>query len=96
MGQTKLATIRYQALNRCFSNFSRRYFIEDLIATCNASLKEYLGENAEVKRRQIFDDINFMESESGWAIPLERVKDGKRTYHPDWRMLLHLRVFVYP
>ncbi len=81
MAQTKLATIRYQALDRCFSNFSRRFFIEDLIAACNESLKEYMGEDAEVKRRQIFDDINFMESDSGWAIPLERLKDGKRTYY---------------
>jgi predicted DNA-binding transcriptional regulator YafY len=81
MAQTKLATIRYQALDRCFSNFGRRFYIEDLIAACNESLREYLGEDAGVKRRQVFDDINFMESDSGWAVPLERLKDGKRTYY---------------
>lgn len=81
MAQTKLATIRYQALDRCFSNSGRRFYIEDLIAACNESLREYLGEDAGVKRRQVFDDINFMESDSGWAVPLERLKDGKRTYY---------------
>lgn len=41
MAQTKLATIRYQALDRCFSNWGRRYFIEDLIKECNKALREY-------------------------------------------------------
>lgn len=81
MSQTKLATIRYQTLDRCFSNWGRRYYIEDLISACNESLREYLGEDAEVKRRQIFDDIRFMESESGWAVPLDHCRDGKRIYY---------------
>ncbi len=81
MAQTKLATIRYQALDRCFSNWGRRYFIEDLIKECNKALREYLGEDAGVKRRQVFEDIKFMESESGWSVDLERLKDGKRVYY---------------
>ena len=81
MSTTKLATIRYQALDRCFSNFSRRFYIEDLIEACNEALREYMGEDAGVKRRQIFDDINFMESDSGWSVPLDRIKDGKRTFY---------------
>ncbi len=81
MAQTKLATIRYQALDRCFSNWGRRYFIEDLIEECNKALQEYLGEDAGVKRRQVFEDIKFMESESGWSVDLARPKDGKRVYY---------------
>ncbi len=81
MVQTKLATIRYQTLDRCFSNWGRRYFIDDLIEACNKALKEYLGEDAGVKRRQIFEDIKFMESESGWSVDLDRLKDGKRVYY---------------
>lgn len=81
MAQTKLATIRYQALDRCFSNWGRRYYIEDLIKECNKALREYLGEDAGVKRRQVFEDIKFMESESGWSVDLERLKDGKRVYY---------------
>ncbi len=81
MAQTKLATIRYQALDKCFSNWGRHYYIEDLIEACNRSLQEYLGADACVKRRQVFDDIKFMESESGWSVELEKVRDGKRVYY---------------
>lgn len=81
MPTNKHATIRYHALDRCFSNFGRRYFIDDLIEACNAALYEFVGIEDGVKRRQIFDDIRFMESEQGWSIPLERHKEGKRFYY---------------
>jgi predicted DNA-binding transcriptional regulator YafY len=38
-------------------------------------------DNEGIKRRQLFEDIRFMESEKGWSIPLERLKDGKKTYY---------------
>lgn len=81
MATNKHATIRYHALDQCFSNFGRRYFIEDLIDACNDAIYEYTGELDGVKRRQIFDDIKFMESEQGWSIPLDRVRYGKRVYY---------------
>lgn len=68
MATNKHATIRYHALDRCFSNWGRRYYIEDLIEACNAALNEFSGVEDGVKRRQIFDDITFMESEQGWSI----------------------------
>jgi predicted DNA-binding transcriptional regulator YafY len=81
MATNKHATIRYHALDRCFNNSRRKYFIEDLIAACNEAIYDFAGIEEGVKRRQVFDDINFMESEQGWAIPLERMKDGKRVYY---------------
>lgn len=81
MGTNKHATIRYHALDKCFSNFYRKFFIDDLINSCNEAIYEYTGIGDGVKRRQIFDDITFMESEQGWSIPLERIKDGKRVYY---------------
>ncbi len=81
MPTNKHATIRYHALDRCFSNYGRRFFIEDLIEACNQAIYEFAGIEDGVKRRQIFDDITFMESEQGWSIPLERIKDGKRVYY---------------
>ncbi len=81
MSTNKHAIIRYQALDRCFSNFSRRYYMEDLINECNRAIYEYTGNVEGIKRRQVFDDINFMESEEGYAIPLERKRDGKRIYY---------------
>lgn len=81
MPVNKNATIRYHALDQCFSNFGRTYFIDDLIEACNNALYEYAGIEDGVKRRQIFDDIKFMESEQGWSIPLERIKEEKRVYY---------------
>ena len=81
MATNKHATIRYHSLDKCFSNFGRKFFIEDLIDACNIELYEFEGIEDGVKRRQIFDDINFMESEQGWSIPLERLKVGKRVYY---------------
>lgn len=81
MATNKHATIRYHALDRCFSNYGRSYFIEDLIDACNEAIYEFAGITDGVKRRQVFDDIRFMESEQGWSIPLERIKDGKRVYY---------------
>ena len=81
MSTNKHAAIRYQVLDNCFSNFQRRFFMEDLVEACNHALYEYAGIQDGVKRRQIFDDITFMESDQGWAIPLDRLRDGKRAYY---------------
>ncbi len=81
MATNKHATIRYHALDRCFTNHGRRFFIENLIEACNDALFEFSGIEDGIKRRQVFDDIAFMESEQGWTIPLERVKEGKRVYY---------------
>lgn len=81
MATNKHATIRYNALDRCFSNHGRKYFIDDLIEACNDAIYEFSGIENGVKRRQVFDDIKFMESEQGWSIPLDRIKDGKRVFY---------------
>ena len=81
MATNKHATIRYHALDRCFSNYGRKFFIGELIDACNIAIYEFAGIEDGVKRRQVFDDITFMESEQGWSIPLERMKDGKRVYY---------------
>lgn len=81
MATNKHATIRYHALDRCFSNHGRKFFMEDLIDACNEAIYEFSGIENGVKRRQVFDDIAFMESEQGWSIPLERLKDGRKTYY---------------
>lgn len=81
MATNKHATIRYHALDQCFSNPGRKYFIENLIDACNDALYEYTGTLEGIKRRQVFDDIKFMESEQGWSIPLEKIREGKRVYY---------------
>mgnify|MGYP000674512180 CR=1 FL=1 len=81
MATNKHAIIRYQALDRCFRNTARRYYIDDLIEACNQALYEFEGVEEGVKRRQIYDDIRFMESEQGYSIPLEKIRDGKRVFY---------------
>lgn len=80
MPQNKNAVLRYQALDRCFSDFRHRYYVDDLIEACADALYKYTGYDS-VSRRTVFDDISFMESEQGWSIPLERHKDGKKVYY---------------
>ena len=81
MATNKHAIIRYQALDKCFSNWGRKYFIDDLIAFCNQALFDYTGVEDGVKRRQLFDDIKFMESDQGYAVELEKLKDGRKVYY---------------
>ena len=80
MATNKNASIRYRALDKCFRDFRQRYFIEDLIDKCEEELESF-NFTANVSRRQIFDDIRFMESEAGGCIPLERIKDGRKPYY---------------
>src|SRR5574344_692361 len=78
MGTNKNAIIRYYALDRCFKNITRKYYIDDLIDACNDALFNYTGMEECVHRHQIYNDINFMEEQ--WHVPLQRIKDGKRIY----------------
>lgn len=70
MATNKNATIRYRALDKCFRDHRHRYYIEDLIEKCEEELESF-NFTANVSRRQIFDDIRFMESQAGWSIPLD-------------------------
>lgn len=80
MPTNKNATIRYQALDKCFRDRRYRYYIDDLIDACEEALYYFNGVG-DISRRQIFEDIKFMESDAGWNIPLERKKDGKKVYY---------------
>ena len=78
MPTNKNAAIRYQTLDKCFRDRRHRYYMEDLIDKCEEAIYYYNGVGG---RRQIFEDIKFMESETGWSVPLERKQDGRRVYY---------------
>lgn len=80
MPTNKNATIRYQTLDKCFRDHRHRYYIDDLKEKCQEALLYHNGVGG-VSRRQIFDDIKFMESETGWSVPLEKIRDGKKVYY---------------
>jgi predicted DNA-binding transcriptional regulator YafY len=81
MATNKNAILRYQTLDKCFRNPGRMYFWEDLLEECNRALSELNGSESRISRRQLFDDIRFMESSQGWSIPLERFPFGKKAYY---------------
>lgn len=57
------------------------FFLEDLLEECNQALMDADPNTEGIQRRQLFDDIRFMESESGWSIPLARLRFGRRIYY---------------
>lgn len=77
----KNALIRYQTLDRCFANPGRRYDINALLEICNDALFEYNPNAAGIKKRQLYEDIRFMESNQGYSIELEKTKEGRRTFY---------------
>lgn len=81
MSVNKNAIIRYQVLDRCFRNTGRKYFWQDLLEEINKALVEYNGPGSGIKRRQLFDDIKFMESDQGWSVPLEKKREGRKVYY---------------
>lgn len=89
MPKNKNATIRYRVLDRCFRNRRRLFFIDDLVEACNEELMAYDG--SSVSKRQVQQDIIFLESDAGGAIDLERCRDGHKVYYryrdPDFSIL---------
>lgn len=72
----KHAMIRYQALDKCFSRRGPGADFTELEQACNDALLEFTGKGG-ISRSQLFADIRFMQSDQGWSIPLEKIKQGK-------------------
>lgn len=81
MATNKHAQIRYNTLDKCFRNHGKRFTIADLMAACNEAIYEFTGKEEGIQKRQLYDDIRFMESEQGWSIELEKSKDGRTVYY---------------
>ena len=85
MADTRYPTIRYKTLDKCFRNRYKRYYIEDLVEACSEAIYYYSGSASGCSRRTILNDIDFMESNSGWRIPLKKIKTlpyRRVTYRP--------------
>ncbi len=81
MPVNKKAQIRYFTLDRCFRNTGRGYSIEDLLEECNKALAYFDPKFKPISKRQLYEDIKFMESATGYNIELNRTKEGKKTYY---------------
>ena len=80
MPSNKNAHIRYRALDNCFRNTGRRYFIDDLIEACNNALLEDNPNSSGVSKRTVQADISFLKTEQGGSIELTELFVGKRKY----------------
>lgn len=81
MATNKHARLRYEALDKCFSNFSRKFFIEDLEKAVCDYLKIQLSEEKTISRRQIYSDIEEMKTSPNMQAPIEAYWDGQRKYY---------------
>ncbi len=80
MPTNKNAQLRYQILDRCFSNFSRKYEIDDLLDEVNEQLLDIFG--TEVSIRQIREDIKYMRDRVSFNAPIVAYPyDGKKCYY---------------
>ena len=80
MPTNKNALLRYQILDRCFSDFHRKYEIDDLVEKVNEALYDLYG--TEVSVRQIRDDIKYMRDRVTYDAPIKAYQyDGKKCYY---------------
>ena len=77
----KSALVRYQTLDRCFSDQHRKYYIYDLMDACQEALFKLYDTKETISRRSIFYDMEFMSSAEGYNAPIERHADGRKTYY---------------
>ena len=82
MPTNKNAQLRYQVLDRCFSDFSRRYDLEALLDEVNDKLFYLFGNESTIKKRQLREDIKYMRERIGFNAPIKAYQyDGKKCYY---------------
>ena len=81
MAQNKGAIVRYRAIDRCLRAKHGRYGIEELQRACADALYDAFSERFSVSRRQIYLDLNHMESNAGYRADIEHYREGKKVYY---------------
>ena len=79
MPSSKFSHIRYQVLDKCLSDHTKPYRIDDLVEACNKALTDHMGEFSStrlVSKRTVQADLEFLQRENSYQIPLERVQNS--------------------
>lgn len=80
MATNKNAQLRYQILDRCFSDFRHKYTIDELINQVNDKLVDLY--DTEVGVRQIREDIKYMRDRVTYNAPIVAYPyEGKKCYY---------------
>ena len=79
MATNKHAQIRYNTLDKCFRNTGRNYTLDQLLEECNEAITIFDPKAEGIKKRQLYEDIRFMQSNQGWSVEFEEgLKSGKK------------------
>lgn len=81
MAKNKGAIVRYRTIDRCLRDIKRKYGIQDLIRECSEALTNALSEETKVSRRQIYEDLNYMESDMGYQAIIDHHYEGRNVYY---------------
>ena len=81
MAKNKCAIVRYRTIDRCLRDTKRKYGIQDLIRECSEALSNALSEETKVSRRQIYDDLNYMQSDMGYQAIIDSIYEGRKVYY---------------
>ena len=81
MATNKHAAVRYNALDKCFSNYNHKYTFDDLLEVCKDAIYMEYGDDSGISTRTLRDDIRFMKSEEGFSAPIVTRKDGGKPYY---------------
>lgn len=82
MPRTKNAEHRFLILDRCFSDFRRKYTIDDLLEKVNEKLYDANGYQSTIKVRQLRNDINDLEKMLPSGIYIDVIPfEGKKCYY---------------
>lgn len=80
MPTNKNAQLRYQILDRCFSDIHHKYTIEELMDKVNEVLMDLY--NTQISIRQIREDIKFMKDRVTYNAPIEAYPfEGRKCYY---------------
>lgn len=81
MATNKNAVLRYNTLDKCFSNFGRKYYFDDLLEIVNEAITDFEPSSTGIKTRQLRDDIRFMKSEAGYSAPIVAHHDAEKKHY---------------
>jgi len=79
MPNNKNAILRYQALDACFSDFSREYTMKDLIAAVEKNLINNDQKVTSISKSQVAADIAEIERNNDWMILFNEELRNRRT-----------------
>ncbi|MBR1808455.1 MAG: WYL domain-containing protein [Paludibacteraceae bacterium] len=80
MAKNKGAAVRYRTIDRCLRDTRRKYGVKELSQACARELTTVYSTPIAVSIRQIYTDLNYIESLEGFGADIQRIRDGKKVY----------------